>query len=189
MSRSDERDLARLRAQRFDALYARHYAAIFAYVRRRLWASGIDEDDVVADVFAVVWRRLDDLPPVPEDLLWLYGVARRCVLRARRTERRRTRLGARLAAQAELRSRAGSGEQPDAEAVRAAIASLRARDREVLMLVMWEQLSHRDAAQVLGCSPNAVATRLHRAKERLRAQLRLSELSSPVRAESEVQSP
>jgi RNA polymerase sigma-70 factor (ECF subfamily) len=188
MSRSDERDLARVRTQHFDALYARHYAAICAYVHRRMWATGVDVDDVVAEVFAVAWRRLDEVPAVPEDLLWLYGVARRCVLRAQRTERRRRRLGARLAAEAELRSRAGSGEPPDAEAVRAAIASLRARDREVLMLVMWEQLSHRDAAQVLDCSANAVAIRLHRAKERLRDQLRLS-VSSKVHEESEVQSP
>jgi DNA-directed RNA polymerase specialized sigma24 family protein len=39
------------------------------------------------------------------------------------------------------------------------------------MLVYWEQLSHAEAAQVLGCSPNAVAIRTHRAKERLRDAL------------------
>ena len=40
--------------------------------------------------------------------------------------------------------------------------------REVLQLVAWEGCSHSEAAQVLGCSVNAVALRLHKAKARLR---------------------
>ena len=39
--------------------------------------------------------------------------------------------------------------------------------REVLRLVAWEGCSHGEAAQVLGCSVNAVALRLHKAKARL----------------------
>ena len=41
----------------------------------------------------------------------------------------------------------------------------------MLQLVLWEQLSHAEAAQVLGCSANAVAIRVHRAKARLRGLL------------------
>lgn len=44
-------------------------------------------------------------------------------------------------------------------------------EREALMLTAWEQLSHAEAAQVLGCSPNAVGIRVHRARNRLRAAL------------------
>jgi RNA polymerase sigma-70 factor (ECF subfamily) len=162
--------------------------AICAYVHRRVWARGIDEDDVVADVFAVAWRRIDDVPTAPQELLCLYGVARRCVLRALRAQRRRTRLSARLSTEAERRTLVyGIEPEPASEAVRAAIASLRTRDREVLMLVMWEQLNHRDAAEVLGCSTNAVVIRLHRAKERLGRQLRRPEIT-PTLSESEVQS-
>ena len=186
---SDEPDRARVREQRFDGLYTRDYAAICAYVHRRVYARGIDGDDVAADVFAVAWRRIDDVPTASQELLCLYGVARRCVLRALRSQRRRTRLSARLATEAEQRTlQYGIEPGPASEAVRAAIASLRTKDREVLMLVMWEQLSHRDAAEVLGCSTNAVAIRLHRAKERLRHQLPRPGVAPPALSENGVQS-
>jgi RNA polymerase sigma-70 factor (ECF subfamily) len=67
------------RQRRFDVLYARHYRAIYAYVRRRLQS---DAADVTAEVFAVAWRRLDDVPGGDREILWLYGVAHNQVGRA-----------------------------------------------------------------------------------------------------------
>jgi RNA polymerase sigma-70 factor (ECF subfamily) len=55
--------------------------------------------------------------------------------------------------------------------VLAALATLKAADREALLLVHWEQLSYAEAAQVLGCSANAVGIRVHKAKARMRALL------------------
>ena len=52
-----------------------------------------------------------------------------------------------------------------------ALATLKATDREALLLVYWEQLSYAEAAQVLGCSANAVGIRVHKAKARIRALL------------------
>jgi RNA polymerase sigma-70 factor, ECF subfamily len=52
-----------------------------------------------------------------------------------------------------------------------AIARLRPAEREALTLVLWDELSHAEAADVLGCSVNAVAIRVHRAKARLRDAL------------------
>lgn len=188
MAADEGTDLEHRRAQRFDDLYGRHYAAICAFVHRRVHAAGIDEDDVAAEVFAVAWRRLDDVPAAPRDLLWLYGVARRCVLGALRSQRRRARLSFRLGAEAERRARVDRSElDPATDAVRSAISSLKAGDQEVLMLVMWERLSHREAAELLGCSANAVAIRLHRAKQRLAHQLWPSGLESDDE-ESEVSS-
>jgi RNA polymerase sigma-70 factor (ECF subfamily) len=53
----------------------------------------------------------------------------------------------------------------------AAFNRLRLRDREVLALVVWEDLSPSEAAIVLGLSPGSFSVRLHRAKKRLRKQL------------------
>jgi DNA-directed RNA polymerase specialized sigma24 family protein len=80
------------REDRFEAFYVRHYPAIYAYVHRRLVGLGSEVGDVVADVFSVAWRRLDEVPDAPQDRLWLYAVARRCVARARRSSWRRWRL-------------------------------------------------------------------------------------------------
>jgi RNA polymerase sigma-70 factor, ECF subfamily len=155
---------------RFDALYNAHYRAIYRYVFRRLAPRSDDVRDTVAEVFAIAWRRLEDAPEGDEELLWLYGVAYRCVLRARRADWRRVRLLARLTEQARTRPQSAGPGSPEDE-VRDAIERLPANDREVLRLVMWDGLSHREAAGVLGCSTNAVAQRLHSARERLRVAL------------------
>ena len=47
------------------------------------------------------------------------------------------------------------------------MARLSADDRELLRLTAWEQLTRDEIATVLGCSANAVAIRLHRARRRL----------------------
>jgi RNA polymerase sigma-70 factor, ECF subfamily len=168
------------RKARFDALYARYYRSIYAYVHRRLAPHEGEVADVTADVFAVAWRRLDDLPDGHDELLWLYGVARRCVARARRSSSRRAKLLHRLVAVAPPHLAAPAHEaDPRHEELRVAIERLRPGDREVLKLVMWEQLSHAEAAVVLGCSANAVAQRLHTARERLRAQLVKNPARSP----------
>ena len=45
-------------------------------------------------------------------------------------------------------------------------------DRELLLLVTWEELTPSEAARVLGISALAARSRLHRARRRLRARLR-----------------
>ena len=67
----------------------------------------------------------------------------------------------------------------------AALDRLSGREREAVLLVLWEELSHADAAQVLGCSANAVAIRVHRAKTRLRRELSATERPATRRAGTE----
>src|ERR1051326_4764450 len=60
---------------------------------------------------------------------------------------------------------------PVTDRVLAALAQLKAGEREALLLVHWERLSYAEAAQALGCSANAVGIGVHKAKARLRALL------------------
>jgi len=157
------------RAAQFEAFYNAHFQEISGYVRRRVPEQ--EAADVIARVFVVAWRRFDQIPPPPERRPWLFGVARHSVSDYRRSGLRRLRLHARLAQEAELVS--SSAETPDAlhARVTAAIARLRPRDREALQLVLWDDLTHAEAAAVLGCSENAVGLRLRRARARLRDTL------------------
>ena len=158
------------REARFRSLYAGHYQAVQAYAVRRM-QNRSDVADVVADVFSTAWRRLDEVPPAPADLLWLYGVARRVLATRRRGTRRLASLIGRLEANHD--SLAASQPAPGAPISRvlAAMATLRPAEREALQLVYWEQLSHAEAAVVVGCSANAVTIRVHRAKAKLRQAL------------------
>ena len=154
--------------RRFDELYEQHFRHILAYCRRRIPET--DADDAANEVFAIAWRRIEDVPAGDAARPWLFVVAKRVVFRRRRSTRRfRNLIG-----------RAGSvraATQPDPETVvvqRAeldlvlqAASHLSRDDREVLDLAAWEGLPHREIGEILGCSTNAVDQRLHRAKQRL----------------------
>lgn len=138
-----------------------------AYVVRRVPES-VDSDDIVAEVFTVVWRRIDDLPAPPEGRLWVYGIARRCLSQAARSSARRDRLNARISGEPSRHYAGDVGAELDiALIVRDAIAALPSKEADALRLVAWDGLSQEDAARVLECSVNAVAIRVHRARKRL----------------------
>lgn len=164
------------RQARFELLYRAHAGAVRAYVVRRA-PSDATVDDVVSDVFLVVWRRLDDVPVLP--VPWLLAVARRALANRRRSERRARALSDRLAS---LRSPVAV--LPDAgDRLLDALATLPEPDRELLMLVAWEGLEPSEIAQLLGVRAGTVAVRLHRARRRLAAALARQDL--PVTAPQE----
>jgi RNA polymerase sigma factor (sigma-70 family) len=63
----------------------------------------------------------------------------------------------------------------DAQAQRgrlaAALLEIADRDREVLLLVAWAQLTCEEAAQALGIPAGTARSRLHRARRKTRAAL------------------
>jgi RNA polymerase sigma-70 factor (ECF subfamily) len=156
---------------RFRSMYERTYRSVYSYVYRRLGPSSIDAQDVTAQVFTVAWQRRDRVPPFPEDLPWLYGVARKMISRSRRSTQRRLRLKDRLTSEAKVSPHDEASSDPETRRVRSAISRLRSQDQEVVRLVLWEQLSHFQAGRVLGCSENAVSIRLHKARQRLKVEL------------------
>ncbi len=147
--------------QRFERIYEEHRDAVLAYMRRRAPESLVD--DLVADVFVVCLRRIEDVPRDP--LPWLYGVARKTLANERR-KRRDVPLAPEISHEAAYEP--GPAGDPK---LAVAFAALSDADREILRLVAWEGLSLRAAARVLECSPVAARVRYHRAKSRLGAKL------------------
>ena len=65
-------------SDRFRSVYAAHHGAVRDYCFRRLPVA--DANDASAEVFLVVWRRIDDVPSGDDAALpWLYGIARNVV--------------------------------------------------------------------------------------------------------------
>jgi RNA polymerase sigma-70 factor (ECF subfamily) len=148
--------------EQFEALYRAHAAAVRAYVARR--ARGDEVDDVVAEVFLVAWRRLDDIPV--DGLPWLLGVGRRVLANRRRGQARQQALRAKLQTAG---SAMAADEWPLAEPddwVLRVLRQLPARDQEVLLLITWEGLEAARAARVLGVRTGTFQMRLHRARRR-----------------------
>jgi RNA polymerase sigma-70 factor (ECF subfamily) len=165
--------------QHFEVLYRSCYQAIYAYVWRRVDGCRDDVPDIVAEIFTVAWRRLDAMPSPPRDRLWLYGVARRVVLDQQRRTVRKLRLESWLRVNARAEQH-GHVPDPAHLRLREAVDRLPPLDREALRLVAWDGLSHAEAAEVLGCTVNAVALRVHKAKARLKAGLTPDEPPRPA---------
>ncbi len=149
--------------ERFEAIYAAHAAAVLRYALRRTAAD--EAEDIVAEVFLVAWRRLEDVPAEPRG--WLLGVARRAAANARRGADRRTALRERLSVERPRTAEEKGGPDRLGEA----LLGLSESDREALTLIAWDGLSHREAAQALGLRESTFGVRLFRARRRLQRAL------------------
>jgi RNA polymerase sigma-70 factor (ECF subfamily) len=153
------------REERFEALVATVYEPVQRYLGRRVGPD--DASEVLNDVLLVLWRRLDDVPPV-EPLPWVYGVAKRTLANQRRGDGRRNRLVGRIGGQARADSHDPRVWTGEAETVLDnALTELVESERELIRLWAWEQLEPREIAVVLDTNPNAISLRLTRAKKKL----------------------
>lgn len=168
-------------ARLFDSLFETHHDAVYRYCLRRLGPS--DAEDAAADVFAIVWRRIDQVPAGDATRAWLIGVAYKVVGNRFRSQRRRSRLSQRI--ESEQRAQLGEVQsEPDTQSVLAALEELSPSDRELVRLSSWDGLTRSEIAVVLGIRVNAVDQRLHRARARLKTHFdRLAEGRQTTRPE------
>jgi RNA polymerase sigma factor (sigma-70 family) len=152
----------------FGGVFDRHARSVYRYVRRRVG----DEfaSDVTAEVFVRAFRdrgRFDGRGG--SALPWLLGIATNVIRMHRRSEQRRWRAYARAA------ERDGVGmptdeiaDRVDAEASKGvlseALAALPFRQRDVLLLYAWADLSAAEIAVALSVPVGTVRSDLHRAR-------------------------
>jgi RNA polymerase sigma factor (sigma-70 family) len=158
----------------FAVLFDRHAPLLHRYVTRRLGPA--EAEDVVADTFLTAFqhRGAYDLSR-PDARPWLYGIASNLIGKRRRAERNLYR--------AYLRSGVHPGEihgrqvedGVDTLAVNLPLArallDLSPADRDVLLLVAWGELTYQEVAEALAIPPGTVASRLNRARTRIRRTL------------------
>jgi RNA polymerase sigma-70 factor (ECF subfamily) len=123
--------------------------------------------DVLADTFLVLWRRLDDVP-ADDPLPWCYAVTRGCLANTMRAAARQRRLVARLTL---LHPREMSGPMLDDADLYEALGRMSEGDQELVRLWAWERLTPQEIAVVLGGTANAASIRLHRARKKLASML------------------
>jgi RNA polymerase sigma-70 factor (ECF subfamily) len=157
-------------ADAFGLLFERHGARIHGYVLRRT-GDPLAAEDIVAVVFLEAWRQRADVQlDQPSALPWLYGVAANVLRHQHRSRRRHQAALARLAhlpprspALVERQAQAAA----DAARVLDQIRALPRRERDVLVLSVWEGLSHAEIAVALDTTIGTVKSRLSRARARL----------------------
>ena len=153
----------------FAELFERHAGELLRYCFRRTADAALAED-LVSLVFLEAWRRRDDLRRDHDPRPWLYGIATNVVRQGRRTRRRHAAALARIAQSAQRDESAADvvAREHEMRALLDHISRLPARERDVLALCVWSELSYEDAARVLAIPVGTVRSRLSRARARLR---------------------
>lgn len=172
---TDEELMRRVRdgdAEAFGALFERHSQAVFAYCLRRTGSWAVAED-LVSVVFMETWRKRTAITLEGSLLPWLYGVALGVTRNHHRSRSRYRAALDRVPRPAADDDHAEDvARRVDAEtrtrAVIAELAKLPAKDREVLEMSAWSDLSQAQIAQVLGIPIGTVKSRLARAQRTLR---------------------
>ena len=163
----------------FARVFDRYYDTIHGYVARRLGATLAD--DLASETFLTAFARRDRYDVARADARpWLFGIASNLVARHHRAEQRWYRALARTGVDDVSEGHADRvAVRLDAtarqSALAAALAAVPTRDRDVLLLVAWAELTSEQAGQALGIPSGTARSRLHRARRRMRDALERTE--------------
>jgi RNA polymerase sigma-70 factor, ECF subfamily len=160
---------------RFEALYRSTRDDLYAYVATLLRDPAAAED-VTALVFERAYRRRRTFDRRRgEERAWLFGIARNAALDELRRRRRLAVLAAEPADKGDDSDGVEDGLADDGAevalrrtAVRAALAALSAREREIVALKFHAGMSNAELARVIGVSESNAGTLLYRTMEKLR---------------------
>jgi RNA polymerase sigma-70 factor (ECF subfamily) len=155
--------------QRFEELYRSSRDDVYSYALTLLRDSAAAED-VTELAFERAYRRRRTFDRRRgEERAWLFGIARNAALDELRRRRRQAAL---LVEPEAVDDEALADDGPEVTlrrtAVRTALASMAARDRELIALKFHAGLGNAEIARVLGVSESNAGTMLHRTIEKLR---------------------
>ncbi|MEU7832706.1 sigma-70 family RNA polymerase sigma factor [Nonomuraea sp. NPDC049129] len=159
----------------FAELFDRYSAMLYRYVSKRLGPE--PAEDIVGETFLVAFsRRKSYDPSYPDARPWLFGILTKLVSRHHRTEAARYRALQRAPVDADVESpadrvAAGVTAQASRPELASALAALPAKDRDVLLLIAWGDLTYDEVARALGIPIGTVRSRLNRGRRKVRAAL------------------
>ena len=133
-------------------------------------------DELAAETFALAFERRATCHASGSVLPWLYGIATNLLRRRWRAERRQLRAYGRSgvdrwAAYEDEAAARVDGQSLDARLARA-LAAMRPRERDALLLYALADLSYEEIALALDVPVGTVRTWLHRARQSARARAR-----------------
>jgi len=151
---------------KFVATFRSHLQDISKYLTRRVEVSYVE--DLASEIFEIAWRKRESCPEGFE-LAWLYKIAGFTVSNHRKKISRRGILLPLL--DQDLAAPSAEDVALDGSVVAIAFGLLEAKDRQILSLLVFEQLSVKEISVVLGATENSTSQRIKRARERLAKHL------------------
>jgi RNA polymerase sigma-70 factor (ECF subfamily) len=148
----------------FEVIFDRHFRAVHTYLHRR---AGRDlADELAAETFALAFERRASCRAEDSVLPWLYGIATNVLRRRRRTEQRRLRAYARSGVDRWADYEVEAIDRSEGARLARALAAMRPRERDALLLYALCDLSYQEIAGALDVPVGTVRTWLHRARQR-----------------------
>jgi len=144
----------------FELLLRRHYDRIHG-LAWQLTGSRADADDIAQDVCCTLAEKIGSFRGEAKFTTWLTGITFNACSDFRRRRRSFGTMIDRLGVLAGLASPPDGRDAYDAIWVKSAIARLKPALRDTVALVVGQQLTHAEAAEMLGIAENTVAWRMH----------------------------
>lgn len=154
-----------------EMLYNRHAANLLAYLIGQLNHRQLAED-VLQEVMLAIWQGARRFRGESTVQTWIYSIARRRAISARRREPSHTTTLDDQTASSHLGPHETIEWKTEQTDVRAALQQLPADQRETLELIFYHGLTGPQAAVVMGVAPGTVKSRMSRAKVMLQRLLR-----------------
>ena len=153
----------------FAQLLERHYDRIHG-LAWQLTGSRADADDIAQDVCCMLVEKIHGFRGEAKFTTWLHGITFNA---CRDWRRRRRTFGVftdRLAVLVGLASPPDGRDAYDAIWLKSAIARLKPALRDTAVLVAGQQLTHAEAAEILGIAEATVAWRMHEVRRLLASE-------------------
>lgn len=150
----------------FGLLLERHYDRIHG-LAWQLTGSRADADDIAQDVCCVLVERIGSFRGDAKFITWLCGIVFNACRDLHRRRRSFSGFAQRLSVLTGLARGPDGRDLHDAMWVRSAIAALPAVYRDTVVLVAGQQLTHAEAAAILGVAEATVSWRMHEARRML----------------------
>lgn len=157
----------------FEPIFDRHFDAVHRYLHRRVGRDLADE--LAAETFALAFERRASCRAGGSVLPWLYGIATNVLRRRRRSERRQWHAYGRSGVDRWTDYEDDAAARVDGSSLEArlarALAAMRPRERDALLLYALADLRYEEIAYALDVPVGTVRTWLHRARETARSEL------------------
>ena len=144
----------------FAQLLERHYDRIHG-LAWQLTGSRADADDIAQDVCCTLVEKIGTYRGEAKFTTWLHGITFNACRDWRRRRRSFGAFSEKLAVLVGLAEKPDGRDQFDAVWIKSAIARLKPALRDTVVLVAGQQLTHAEAAEILGIAEATVAWRMH----------------------------
>ena len=156
------------RTTAFDSLVKAHQRGVFYLVRRYVRVDA-DAADVTQQTFVRAFRALAQYRGDATPRSWLYRIAINCALSWLRDHKRES--ASEITDNMLVVDATGASDLVEAQrkaVLRAAIAQLPPKQRQIVELRVFDDLSFREVAQLAECNENTAKVNFHHALRRLR---------------------